>query len=306
MEGFLFKEGAFLWFENGRVRPVRVTLPNGRAGEILNYATLRPWNGRETDAAVIARDPSSDIQYLYALEGIDSVRLLLSHIPADAYQRFSQDADGNWWVGTSSGLLRSDERLLTFRTNDPNMAPALHAIGEDAEGRIWLGGYGSSGGFSVFDGALLRRAPFDGVPIPVLPGSGTPIGGTLYFFTERFPGIAGIRNGRLRWQEFPEHQGKGNLAGYFILPLQRQVAPDSTCPGRPHAQQNRIAPVPPAHWSGQRDAPDQCPYDRRRQTAVCGLDAFPRGSPCMIQSGIPQSPGCAPPGIRSALGSSAC
>ncbi len=240
VEGFLFKEGAFLWFENGRVRPVRVTLPNGRAGEILNYATLRPWNGRETDAAVIARDPSSDIQYLYALEGIDSVRLLLSHIPADAYQRFSQDADGNWWVGTSSGLLRSDERLLTFRTNDPNMAPALHAIGEDAEGRIWLGGYGSSGGFSVFDGALLRRAPFDGVPIPVLPGSGTPIGGTLYFFTERFPGIAGIRNGRLRWQEFPEHQGKGNLAGYFILPLSNgQVALGLTARGLGIAQQKQ-------------------------------------------------------------------
>ncbi|MBK7476750.1 MAG: histidine kinase [Haliscomenobacter sp.] len=217
--GFLRRDGEALWFENGRTWPIRIALPNGRAGNIVNHATIHPWKGRNENQGLIVQDPSTGIQYLYTLEGKDSASLLLSHIPSDAFPSFSQDPQGNWWMGTSTGLVRSDQNLLTFSTNDPEMTPALHAIREDTKGHIWFGGYSASGGFSVFDGVVLRQVPFDGISIPVLPGSGSHIEGTLYFFTERFPGIAAIRNGKLSWLQFPEHLKEGILQGYFFLPL---------------------------------------------------------------------------------------
>jgi hypothetical protein len=217
VEAVQSRDGEWKWYQNGRTRPLQVTLPGGEWGEIVARVSLFPWNAHPTFSGLFVRSPADNRFHLYAIEGLDSLRLLMSHVPGNASRYFAQDPQGNWWAGTSTGVVRTNSKLLTFSESFPEMINGLHAIGEDAEGRIWLGGYNGLGGFSVFDGKELSRHHIGTTSFPVLPGALRSASGALYFFTEHTPNLARIQSGKL--SRVPVAGRKENTPGYFFHPL---------------------------------------------------------------------------------------
>ncbi len=157
----------------GQSHPFSFTLPDGTPGKFIKWAQLIEWDNGPSQlnqAGFLVKHSTTGVMYLFDLKDDGTIELLLSDIFGDGYHSFSQDPQGNWWYGTSSGLARTDRSQLVFNERSPEMVGGLHAIGQDAGGNIWLGGYNGQGGFSMFDGQQLRRRVFSEKSIPVLPG----------------------------------------------------------------------------------------------------------------------------------------
>jgi hypothetical protein len=96
------------------------------------------------------------------------------------------------------------------------MVNGLHTIVEDRQGRIWMGGYGGIGGFSVFDGKTLKRKVFTDGSIRIMPGAMMSKSGTLYFISEYEDGLLAIKDGQLKTAK---QLKLGNLIGYYATQI---------------------------------------------------------------------------------------
>jgi hypothetical protein len=217
--GFFFQNGRLGWYEAGESKLVSLLMPNGREAQAVSRVDIRK---RQVGAAkeerpfgLIVKDPDTENLLLGMVDEDRKLRILLDHVPDNYMPAFTQDGEGAWWFSTSSGVMRANPFLLTFSETHPNMVYGLHAIGEDEEGRIWMGGYHGQGGFSVFDGKALRRAPLEGEPTRVLPGSYRSPSGSLYFLTEHLQNsLVAVQNGRIE-----SRPGQERLIGYYFCPL---------------------------------------------------------------------------------------
>ncbi len=220
VRGLVVKEGKLYWYAQRQSRPLDILLPSGRKGEYVDRVYLRHWDFHANNNAlsgVVVKDPSDDTFYLYRLDSLGQSILLSSHLHGDYYAgAFAEDKYGNWWYGTSTGLVRTNPAFKTFNQSNPAMVSGLHAIGEDEDGNIWLGGYNGLGGFAVFDGKKLHRRTFSRDAMGILPGSLRSKAGTLYFFNQNSQGLVAIKNGRFRDIHIPDHE---YLHGYYFLLL---------------------------------------------------------------------------------------
>lgn len=217
--GFFFQDGRLGWYEAGESTPVSLLMPNGREAQAVSRVDIRK---RQVGAAkeerpfgLIVKDPDTENLLLGMVDEDRKLRILLDHVPDNYMPAFTQDGEGAWWFSTSSGVMRANPFLLTFSETYPDMVYGLHAIGEDEDGRIWMGGYHGQGGFSVFDGKALRRVKLEGETTRVLPGSYRSPSGSLYFLTERLQNsLVAVQNGRIE-----SRPGQERLIGYYFCPL---------------------------------------------------------------------------------------
>lgn len=219
LRGTFVEAGKLYWYAQRQSRPLNIVLPSGRTGDFVDRVYLNYWGsktGNNLILGVVAKDPQNGTLYLYRLDSLGQPHLLLGHLHDDYYGAFSQDEQGHWWYGTATGLVRTNQLFLTFDESNPAMVNGLHAIGEDPEGNIWLGGYNGTGGFSVWDGEELQRRTFSKDAMPILPGALRSRSGSLYFFHQKSQGLAAIKNGRFHHIYIPGHE---YLHGYFFLPL---------------------------------------------------------------------------------------
>lgn len=229
LRGIYTKDGQWHWWNGKMGWTLEVTLPNGRKGKHVRGARLNYFGGirdlTSTNGLVI-EDPIDGVFYLYGFDSAGTAQLLLSHLPKDIFwDACSQDKHGNWWYGTSSGLVRSEQSQLVFNENTSGMITGLHALDEDAEGNIWMGGYTGSGGFTVYDGDRLQRKFFTNESMPVLPGTYRNTSGTLYFFVEAPAGIMAIRNGQPTYIDIKINELGHTTVGFHIQPLRNgQIA----------------------------------------------------------------------------------
>ena len=91
------------------------------------------------------------------------------------------DSSGILWVASHSGLLRVDPGTFSCFDHHENMVPALHAINQDRDDKIWFGSY--TDGFALYGGSAIQRASD---PIfhraQILPGSFIDEQKNMYFF----------------------------------------------------------------------------------------------------------------------------
>ncbi|MCB9284407.1 MAG: histidine kinase [Lewinellaceae bacterium] len=221
LTGLTFLKGRYYWFSKGRYLPLVIQLPNGREGRIVQSVGMDHWDFSLQNlimSGLIVQDPVDNTLHLYELDSLGSPQLVFSYLHRDFNRTYSEDAHGNWWYGTATGLVRTDKVFYTFDGENPQMIAGLHVIGEDEKGQIWLGGYSGTGGFSVYDGALLSKYPLEGRALPVLPGVYRSPAGNCYFFTEHVPSIFSAINGKLSEVEVPEIDEK-RMTGLFFTPL---------------------------------------------------------------------------------------
>lgn len=98
---------------------------------------------------------------------------------------FTRDHAGNYWAASHSGLLWISGAFTNFFSDENGRMPAdMHALAEDARGRMWFGSYGH--GFAVLDGERLTVPPGGDWPddLQVLPGSLRDDRGHLLFFLQ--------------------------------------------------------------------------------------------------------------------------
>ena len=227
--GVYTEDGQPFWWDGHQTTDMAITLPNGRRGKPVRWTVLNYWGEIKylyTYQGLVVEDPVDGTLYLYAIDSTLTPELLLSHLPKDYFRgTFSEDKHGNWWFGTSSGLVRTDQSQRVFHENTPGMVTGLHAIGEDDAGNIWMGGYTGSGGFTVYRDGKLQRRNTKFPNMPVLPGSYRSASGTLYFFVEMPGGIMAVKNGQLVPISIPVNE-KGEAAlGFYFHPLRNgQIA----------------------------------------------------------------------------------
>lgn len=90
--------------------------------------------------------------YNRAVSVLRSERGNASSLISDYVNVVFEDSDGAWWFGTDIGLSRHDPVSGSWRRYlrlDDYVANVILAVGEDAEGRIWVGSYGN--GVHVID-----------------------------------------------------------------------------------------------------------------------------------------------------------
>lgn len=221
VRGIIEKDGEIYWFAGNRYIPLKATLPNGREGHILQRVTLSYWGqkvSRYSCQGLVVEDPATNTRYLFDVDTLGQSHLLLGHIESNYFGFFTQDATGNWWYGTTGGLLRTDQSLLVFEESNPEMVSGLHAIGEDDRGRIWMGGYNGQGGFTVFDWSKLKRRNTGKGALAVLPGSFRSPSGTLYFFAQVKHGLYAVRDGQLINLKIPA-PGEHAFMGFYFQTL---------------------------------------------------------------------------------------
>ena len=238
VRGSLTIDNQLYWYAGHHTKPFDIYLPNGRKGRLVDRAYLNIGeivtllslaNG------LIVQDPVDESLYLYELDSLGKAHLLISQLRHDYYKSsFSLDRQGNWWYGTSNGLVRTDKSLITFSEKNKEMVNGLHTIGEDSNGRIWMGGYNGLGGFSIFDGKLLQRRNLSAAAMPILPGFLKSKSGTLYFFVESTC-LHAVRD-----DQFLPVTGIGRLVGYYFLQLSNgQIAMGLTDKGLGIATENK-------------------------------------------------------------------
>ena len=217
--GALMHDDEICWYTGETCKPILPKLPSGRIGKPASWIQIKHVNApsQTYSPGLIVQSPDKKNWYLYELDSLGSARRLLGPLAGDFPRGYIwQDKLQNWWYSLSNGIVRLDENLLIFDETHPNMVSGLHAIGEDAQGNIWMGGYNGIGGFSVFDGRELHRRIFTGLAMQVLPGTVRSSSGTSYFFTEYESYLFALRDGRLEGIRVP---GIDYLLGYYLCQL---------------------------------------------------------------------------------------
>lgn len=222
MRGIFPKGEQFFWLAKGKYHPISIHLPDGQRGRIVELAFIsRRRDDKRTgfhETGLIVESPDTRVRYLYAMSPEGRSQLLLTHLARDHYSFFSQDTKGQWWYGSSTGIIRTDHTKLAFDQSNPDMVSGLHAIAEDAQGRIWLGGYNDGGWFSVFERDRLSRRQFEAHSLSILPGTYRNKQGVLYFFAEGDHGLYALKDGQFRGVNLQGIAGIP-LMGYYFKPL---------------------------------------------------------------------------------------
>jgi hypothetical protein len=238
VRGSITIDNQLYWYAGHQKKPLDIFLPNGRKGRLVDRAFLNK-GGKVTLLSLanglVIQDPTDESLYLYELDSLGNAHLHLSQLRHDYYKSsFSIDRQGNWWYGTSNGLVRTDNSQINFSEQNKEMVNGLHAIGEDSKGRIWMGGYNGLGGFSVFDGTSLHHQSFSDAALPILPGFLKSKSGTMYFFAET-TGLNAIKE-----DQFLPVTGIGRLVGYYFLQLSNgKIAMGLTDKGLGIASENK-------------------------------------------------------------------
>lgn len=214
---FRINDGQLFLIEDDQWRKIDLVLPDGRIALAHEMIGMKTWTDqhRMVQPCVIAEDQSSSRFLLYQLDSTGIPSLILSNVRRDQMKDFTHDQKGNIWYASATGMVRTNRVIRVFDAMDPNMVPGIHAIGEDPDHTIWLGGYTGKGGFSKWDGRKLSYTTPVSTPMKILPGSWTSPDGFLYFFSE-YTGLTSIRQGRYNTIREP---GGSVLRGYYFLPL---------------------------------------------------------------------------------------
>ena len=212
-------QGRPYWYANGKILPVTPVLPDGRPGHVADYLEIRnhTLHSGVYFPGIIVEDLAQNQWYLYEMDSLGQAQFRLGPFGGEySKSATTRDKNGDWWYSTSSSLVRVSEALLTFDESNPEMVSGLHTIAEDEQGHIWFGGYGGTGGFSVFDGKTLQKKYFTDGAMRIMPGAMRSKSGTLYFLSEYEGGLLSIRNGQLK----TARQLKlGNLIGYYAIQI---------------------------------------------------------------------------------------
>ncbi len=214
---FRIIHGELFLFSKGQQHKIELKNELGQRLIVRNITGVRPWDNQRqrTKPAVITENPVTHQLALYQLSPDGIKTLLLSNVRTDHMNEFAQDAEGNWWYATATGLVRTNKAIHVFDSRDPHMIAGLHAIGEDKHGNIWMGGFTGSGGFSKWDGQKLTRLTTNGNARKILPGSHLDQEGYLYFFSQD---EGTLRIGENKIPECLDPKNNG-IKGYAFLPL---------------------------------------------------------------------------------------
>jgi len=110
----------------------------------------------------------------------------MGHLNKSTRSKGILDPMKNVWIASHAGLKRVNPHITYFNDNNVNMVNALHAIVEDSDSTIWLGGYVN--GFSTYqDHELTKVENGNDFPKKVLPGGTLIQDGSLLFLTEDVP-----------------------------------------------------------------------------------------------------------------------
>lgn len=127
-------------------------LPNNTVHAILAASdSLLPGGGMvlgtDRGLALWAPPPSTDLPDRWTIFTAGN-----SGLPHDQVLTLAQDAAGQLWVGTASGLGRYDGAIWrTYRASDFGLpGDRVNALAVDSAGRVWLG---ADAGAAVFDGS---------------------------------------------------------------------------------------------------------------------------------------------------------
>ena len=126
-----------------------------------------------------------------------------------------EDSAGTWWIGTSTGLVRSrGGKLEHFGLEDGLDGLVVLSLGEDRDGRIWAG---TTGGLSVTERPVARDVP--GRPSPVRFRNEPKIGDFVFWiftdhagrtwFTAREDGLWCLDE--KKWTHYGAADGMGSL-----------------------------------------------------------------------------------------------
>lgn len=221
LAGAVMQNDEICWYTEGTCKPILPELPSGGVGKPVSWIWIKYANApsHTYSAGLIVQTQDKKSWYLYELDSLGSARHLFGPQAGDFPRGYVwKDKLQNWWYSLSNGIVRLDENLLTFDETNPDMVNGLHAIGEDVQGNIWMGGYNGIGGFAVFDGRELHRRIFTNVQMAVMPGTVRSSSGTLYFLSEYQGGLFALRDGSLEAVKVPA--GMDNLIGFYACQLQ--------------------------------------------------------------------------------------
>ncbi|MCC6723645.1 MAG: histidine kinase [Saprospiraceae bacterium] len=200
IRGAYTQGGQVYFWQKGQSRPLQATLSDGRKGQVIGllgfYGTPTVPPRLTAHVGVLVKNPLDGSLSVYAVDSLGHTQLLFNGLDKEFNNSgILLGPDGHWWYNTSSGIVRTDPALLTFNNATPNMVNGLHAINEDGQGRIWMGGYNGEGGFAVFDGKTLQK-PEPPTNVPVLPGSWRSPEGKLFFYMNAPLGLSRIEGDR--------------------------------------------------------------------------------------------------------------
>lgn len=192
--GLFMKDGIVNWISNNKSFPLITITPSGKKAKpvFVTYVKMadKPYTVQE---GIIALEENTLVWHLFRVDSLGNAHHLFGPNIGEFPKHFVTQTTGNkWWYETSTGLSTTDNNVLFFDGNNPNMISGLHTIVEDKTGRIWMGGYGGFGGFSIWDQKNLEPFRCSSQVIKILPGAAKSNTGTLYFFSEN--GMYAINN----------------------------------------------------------------------------------------------------------------
>jgi len=180
------KNGIVNWTANDKSFPLVTITPGGKKVRPVFVTHLKmSHKPTSSEEGVIAIEENGLVWHLFRVDSLGQAHYILGPNFGEFPKHFVTQTIGNkWWYETSTGLSNTNNNILVFDGNNPDMITGLHTIAEDKTGRIWMGGYGGFGGFSIWDQKNLNPFRCSSQVIKILPGAAKSNTGTLYFFSE--------------------------------------------------------------------------------------------------------------------------
>ena len=208
-------------FDGEKLSPLVGTDWGGRKRVLFNYAAFEN-QGRiflygHPPPEIAQSDEDIEIWELDSLGEIHlSARFRISAIIGSLHP--NMDAAGNFWFPGQSGLVKVFPAFLGCFEGHNNMNAGLHAMSEDAQGRIWFGSYRH--GFAIFDGdKILKPPPEANSFLRILPGSFRDDQGFMHFFNKTGYGFFKTNGQEWKSKKVKTSAHKGRFTGYYLHQL---------------------------------------------------------------------------------------